>query len=72
MKLNRTIVTSLVAVLSLSATFAYAIMIQPFQITYYDSKGKAVGGKTLSCDGKFSSWGKVTAKMYTETLHCKS
>lgn len=51
------------AVLSLAviSTVAVAKHSSEVEITYMDSKGNVVGGKTLHCEGMTTQWGAVTA-----------
>ncbi|MBR7799741.1 DUF6289 family protein [Undibacterium fentianense] len=70
MKKNKVIGTSLVVIVSLAAAFAYARPSQSVRTTYYDSKGKVVGGSYTSCGGGISKWGKQTAQYSSESDPC--
>ncbi|MEP6633083.1 MAG: DUF6289 family protein [Luteimonas sp.] len=56
--------------LALLSTVAVAQRSNEVEITYVNSKGKIVGGKTYYCGGGISQWGTVTGTHYSDSTPC--
>jgi len=56
--------------LALISTVAIAQRYNEVEITYLNSKGKIVGGKTYYCGGGQSQWGIVTAYHVSDSTPC--
>jgi len=62
--------TAAVLTLALLSTVAVAMRSNEVEYTYFNAKGKVVGGKTYHCAGGTSAWGSMTPNFDKSSYPC--